>query len=246
VLLTGVEPVGTGSAYSGNALTEYGELKHSGRTTICAPALAASLMAASAECKFADFSVPTASCKRANLKRPGAGGATKEEEACDGLGSAARTIISRNAIEHKRGNAAFPRDTACLWGLRGVVLCCEISFCSHFLEKPFFIAPMVKPKSVQSVRPPATSRGVQKLLRSSQQLVGRRVSVPQRFTDVEDDGDGFSFEATIIFVDDDSKRALIKYRYTDEVESWRLQLVKSWLQPDVGNLSDTFNGSLFF
>ena len=61
-------------------------------------------------------------------------------------------------------------------------------------------------------------------------LLGRRVCVPQRFTDVEDDGDGFCFGATII--GGDAKRVLILYDYTGEQESWPSALASRWLEPD--------------
>ena len=58
-------------------------------------------------------------------------------------------------------------------------------------------------------------------------LVGRRVAVPQRFTEVEDDGDGFCFGAIVVSADD--RRAVIKFDYTGEREAWSLKLVREWL-----------------
>lgn len=58
-------------------------------------------------------------------------------------------------------------------------------------------------------------------------LVGRRVSVPQRFTEIEDNGDGFCFGAIIISADE--KRAWVKFDYTGEREAWSLKLVREWL-----------------
>ena len=58
-------------------------------------------------------------------------------------------------------------------------------------------------------------------------LVGRRVAVPQKYTEVEDDGDGFCFDAVVIAAD--TGRAFIKFKYTGEIEAWSLSLVKSWL-----------------
>ena len=58
-------------------------------------------------------------------------------------------------------------------------------------------------------------------------LVGRRVSVPQRYTEVEDDGDGFCFGATIIAADD--MRAFLKFDYTGEREAFSLKLVREWI-----------------
>ena len=47
---------------------------------------------------------------------------------------------------------------------------------------------------------------------------------------VPDDGDGFTFGATII--NGDAKRVTILYDYTGEVESWASALCKRWLEPD--------------
>lgn len=58
-------------------------------------------------------------------------------------------------------------------------------------------------------------------------LVGRRCSVPQRFTEVEDDGDGFCFGAIITRVVDG--RALLKFDYTGDVEAYSMRLVREWL-----------------
>ena len=59
-------------------------------------------------------------------------------------------------------------------------------------------------------------------------LVGRRVAVPQRFTEVEDDGDGFCFGAIVLSVVN-AKRAILKFDYTCEREAFSLPLVRSWL-----------------
>ena len=65
-------------------------------------------------------------------------------------------------------------------------------------------------------------------------LVGRRVLVPQRFTEVEDDGDGFCFGATIIHTG--ANRALVRFDYTGDIEGWSLTLVRQWLEPDTDPL----------
>lgn len=65
-------------------------------------------------------------------------------------------------------------------------------------------------------------------------LVGRRVQVPQRFTDVPDDGDGFCFGATIIV--GDAKRVTLLYDYTGEVEQWPRDMANQWLEPDTDPL----------
>ena len=58
-------------------------------------------------------------------------------------------------------------------------------------------------------------------------LVGRRCAVPQRYTEVEDDGDGFCFGAIIVSANE--KRAVLKFDYTGEREAWSTQLVREWL-----------------
>ena len=65
---------------------------------------------------------------------------------------------------------------------------------------------------------------------ASHRLIGRRVAVPQRFTEVEDDGDGFCFGAIIVAADE--RRAVLKFDYTGEREAWRLPLVRQWLADD--------------
>ena len=70
-------------------------------------------------------------------------------------------------------------------------------------------------------------------------LVGRRVAVPQRYTEVEDDGDGFTFGAIVVSADD--KRALLKFDWTGERERWSLKLVHEWLaDKGVDPLCDAF------
>ena len=73
-------------------------------------------------------------------------------------------------------------------------------------------------------------------------LVGRRLAVPQRYTEVEDDGDGFCFGAVVLSAD--AQRALIKFDYTGEREFWNLKLVKQWLRDDSGvdDLSAALSG----
>ena len=58
-------------------------------------------------------------------------------------------------------------------------------------------------------------------------LVGRRVAVPQRYTEVADDGDGFCFGAIIVSADD--KRAILKFDYVGDVEGYSIKLVREWL-----------------
>lgn len=84
--------------------------------------------------------------------------------------------------------------------------------------------------ATQQPMPSTLCGAIQKKKRPSSELVGRRVQVPQRFTDVPDDGDGFTFGATII--NGDAKRVTILYDYTGEVESWASALCKRWLEPD--------------
>ena len=63
-------------------------------------------------------------------------------------------------------------------------------------------------------------------------LVGKRLAVPQRYTEVEDDGDGFCFGAKVLSANAD--RAWIKYDYTGECENWSIKLVRQWLRDDAG------------
>ena len=71
-------------------------------------------------------------------------------------------------------------------------------------------------------------------------LVGRRVAVPQRFTEVEDDGDGFCFGAVIVAADD--RRSVLKFDYTGEREAWSSALVRQWLADSgVDSLCDTLD-----
>ena len=77
--------------------------------------------------------------------------------------------------------------------------------------------------------------------RAAAQLVGRRVRVPQKYTEVEDDGDGFCFGATVIHAG--ANRALIRFDYTGDVEGWCLALVRQWLEADTDPLCLAFQGS---
>ena len=52
---------------------------------------------------------------------------------------------------------------------------------------------------------------------STHPLVGRRVAVPQRFTEVEDDGDGFCFDAIIVSADE--RRAVLKFCWMTQKET---------------------------
>ena len=74
---------------------------------------------------------------------------------------------------------------------------------------------------------------------STHPLVGRRVAVPQRFTEVEDDGDGFCFDAVIVSADE--RRAVLKFCYTGEREGYCVRLVRTWIS-DHG--IDTLCGAL--
>ena len=76
----------------------------------------------------------------------------------------------------------------------------------------------------------SSSRGSIKKASRTHALVGRRVNVPQRFTEVPDDGDGFTFGAVILTVAE--TLATIRFDYTGEVERWPLGLVRQWLDFD--------------
>ena len=61
-------------------------------------------------------------------------------------------------------------------------------------------------------------------------LIGCRVRVPQCYTEVEDDGDGFTFGATII--SGNLHSVCIIYDYTFERECRPIWLVRKWLEPE--------------
>lgn len=67
-------------------------------------------------------------------------------------------------------------------------------------------------------------------------IFGRRVSVPQRYTEVEDDGDGFCFGGVVISVDRRKRRASILFDYTGERQTWPLSLVRQWCDPNTDPL----------
>ena len=94
---------------------------------------------------------------------------------------------------------------------------------------------MVRPSSCATLSSaaqdlPVSSRGIAKSCRTHA-LVGRRVSVPQRYTEVEDDGDGFTFGAVVLAVTGQGI-VTIRFDYTGEVERWPIRLVKQWLDFD--------------
>ena len=67
-------------------------------------------------------------------------------------------------------------------------------------------------------------------------LIGCRVRVPQCYTEVEDDGDGFTFGATII--SGNLHSVCIIYDYTLERE-WRpIWLVRKWLEPETNSITN--------
>lgn len=67
-------------------------------------------------------------------------------------------------------------------------------------------------------------------------LIGRRVRVPQRYTEVEDDGDGFTFGATII--SGNLHTVSIIYDYTLERERRPIWLVRKWLEPETDSITN--------
>ena len=66
-------------------------------------------------------------------------------------------------------------------------------------------------------------------------LIGRRVRVPQCYTEVEDDGDGFTFGATII--SGNLHSVCIIYDYTFERECRPIWLVRKWLEPETDSIT---------
>lgn len=66
-------------------------------------------------------------------------------------------------------------------------------------------------------------------------IIGRRVRVPQCYTEVEDDGDGFTFGATII--SGNLHSVCIIYDYTFEREYRPIWLVRKWLEPETDSIT---------
>jgi len=66
-------------------------------------------------------------------------------------------------------------------------------------------------------------------------LIGRRVCVPQCYTEVEDNGDGFTFGATII--SGNLHSVCIIYDYTFERECRPIWLVRKWLEPETDSIT---------
>ena len=66
-------------------------------------------------------------------------------------------------------------------------------------------------------------------------IIGRRVRVPQCYTEVEDDGDGFTFGATII--SRNLNTVSIIYDYTLERECRPIWLVQKWLEPETDSIT---------
>ena len=64
-----------------------------------------------------------------------------------------------------------------------------------------------------------------------QAIVGRRVSIPQYYAGIEDDGDGFCFGGRVLSVE--QKLAVIKYDYTADIERHSIHLVRRWLVADL-------------
>ena len=89
----------------------------------------------------------------------------------------------------------------------------------------------------------APARSIQKRRISEHcELLGRRVAVPQKYTDVDDDpDDGFTFGATVI--GGGFRRVSIRYDYTGEEESWPVALVNRWLEPDTDPLTRALEAS---
>ena len=67
-------------------------------------------------------------------------------------------------------------------------------------------------------------------------IIGRRVRVPQCYTEVEDDGDGFTFGATII--SGNLNTVSIIYDYTLERECRPIWLVQKWLEPETDSITN--------
>lgn len=72
-------------------------------------------------------------------------------------------------------------------------------------------------------------------LSTNYHLIGRRVRVPQCYTEVEDNGDGFAFGATII--SGNLHSVCIIYDYTLERECRPIWLVRKWLEPETDSIT---------
>ncbi len=72
-------------------------------------------------------------------------------------------------------------------------------------------------------------------LSTNYHLIGRRVRVPQCYTEVEDNGDGFAFGATII--SGNLHSVCIIYDYTLERECRPISLVRKWLEPETDSIT---------
>ena len=84
-----------------------------------------------------------------------------------------------------------------------------------------------------------TIRKAPPLTAASRDLVGRRVSIPQRFTEVEDDGDGFCFGARVIGMQ--GKLCLVKYDYTGDIERYSVALVRTWISDIDDDVLEAFS-----
>ena len=62
------------------------------------------------------------------------------------------------------------------------------------------------------------------------------MQVPQRYTEVFDDGDGFCFAGRILAVHGKGL-ATVRFDYIGDTERYSLALVKQWLQPEFDDLS---------
>lgn len=62
-------------------------------------------------------------------------------------------------------------------------------------------------------------------------MIGRRVQIPQRYTEVEDDGDGFCFGGQVISIQ--RNLALVKFDYTGDLEHYSIPLVRTWLLSEI-------------
>ena len=75
----------------------------------------------------------------------------------------------------------------------------------------------LRPTICKRAAPPTAAHG----------LVGSRVQIPQRYTEVEDDGDGFCFGGRVVGIQ--GKLCVVKYDYTGDIERYSIALVRTWV-----------------
>ena len=65
------------------------------------------------------------------------------------------------------------------------------------------------------------------------------MSIPQRFTEVPDDGDGFCFGGRVIGME--GKLCKVKFDYTGDIERYSVALARSWLSDIDDDVLEAFS-----